>query len=380
DLNDFADIHKALLERPNEPIPFLYRFLHKNGNYIWIEGVVTNLLSEGSVRAIIANYRDVSERKKWEDEISYSHKKEKANAEQMSAILNALPAAIALLDEKGAIIEVNKNWKDFAAINGFKGGQHGLGDNYLEITRNSIGVDRKEAQRIAYGIEDVLTNKRTRFTTDYACHSPEERRWFKMIVTRLHQNGLGVVVTHLNITEQRQSERQLRLIYEALENSLNAFEIVNQAGEHIYVNRAYLNMYGYNSINEVSGTAPSSRTVDPGLPTKITSLLHQQKQIKMEFTARRKDGTTFEALMTRIMSTDEDGLPIFISSVIDITDRKKYEEKVKEERTLLRTLIDNLPDYIYVKDTQSRHLINNAANLKLMGVKTEAETIGKSAA
>ena len=52
--------------------------------------------------------------------------------------------------------------------------------------------------------------------------------------------------------------------------------------------------------------------------------------------------------------------------------------KLGEERSLLRTLIDNLPDYIYVKDKEGHFLINNAARLRLMGAATEEETIGKT--
>lgn|GEM_PF-2096720 len=57
---------------------------------------------------------------------------------------------------------------------------------------------------------------------------------------------------------------------------------------------------------------------------------------------------------------------------------KERNEELSHEKNLLRTLIDNLPDYIYVKDTESRHLINNKANIILMGASDEEETIGKT--
>lgn len=69
----------------------------------------------------------------------------------------------------------------------------------------------------------------------------------------------------------------------------------------------------------------------------------------------------------------------------DATERKRVEkekleiqEKLARERYLLRTLIDHLPDSIYVKDTQSRFIITNRAELILIGAKTEEETIGKT--
>ena len=54
------------------------------------------------------------------------------------------------------------------------------------------------------------------------------------------------------------------------------------------------------------------------------------------------------------------------------------EIKLMEERNLLRTVIDNLPDGIYAKDSGARKILANPANLKRMGCKTEAEAIGKT--
>jgi PAS domain S-box-containing protein len=52
--------------------------------------------------------------------------------------------------------------------------------------------------------------------------------------------------------------------------------------------------------------------------------------------------------------------------------------ELSQERWLLRTLIDNLPDNIYTKDIAGRKTMANPADLKVLGCKTEAEAIGKS--
>jgi PAS domain S-box-containing protein len=52
--------------------------------------------------------------------------------------------------------------------------------------------------------------------------------------------------------------------------------------------------------------------------------------------------------------------------------------EVAQERRLLRTLVDNLPDGIYAKDTAGRKIMVNPADLKVLGCRTEAEAIGKS--
>lgn len=62
----------------------------------------------------------------------------------------------------------------------------------------------------------------------------------------------------------------------------------------------------------------------------------------------------------------------------DITDRKKTEIELAEERNLLRTLIDNIPNYIYVKDRQSRFIVANESVAQAMGAKNPEELLGKT--
>uniref|UniRef100_UPI0030ED253F PAS domain S-box protein n=1 Tax=Emticicia oligotrophica TaxID=312279 RepID=UPI0030ED253F len=71
----------------------------------------------------------------------------------------------------------------------------------------------------------------------------------------------------------------------------------------------------------------------------------------------------------------ENGLTVFIR---DITERKLNEQKIKSERKLLRTLIDNLPDSIYFKDTNARKVISNKVDLRLQGVSSEEEVLSKT--
>ncbi|MEY4938985.1 MAG: hypothetical protein RIQ93_720 [Verrucomicrobiota bacterium] len=63
----------------------------------------------------------------------------------------------------------------------------------------------------------------------------------------------------------------------------------------------------------------------------------------------------------------------------DVTATKDAEEKLVEERNLLRTIIDHLPSRLYVKDTASRYVLNSIAHLRQLGVATQAEALGRTA-
>ncbi len=58
--------------------------------------------------------------------------------------------------------------------------------------------------------------------------------------------------------------------------------------------------------------------------------------------------------------------------------KKVAEEAIRFERLLLRTLIDNLPDLIYVKDMDCRRIIANETDVKFAGYTSESEIIGKT--
>jgi len=96
-----------------------------------------------------------------------------------------------------------------------------------------------------------------------------------------------------------------------------------------------------------------------------------------EFKVQHKNGSERWAYLSG-SSITYNGRPAGIISIIDITDKKKAESDILEERKLLRTLIDNLPDPIFVKDQQCRKVIANLADVENIGFATEAEVIGKT--
>ncbi|HUW20077.1 MAG TPA: ATP-binding protein [Sedimentisphaerales bacterium] len=62
----------------------------------------------------------------------------------------------------------------------------------------------------------------------------------------------------------------------------------------------------------------------------------------------------------------------------EAAERKQAENALAQERNLLRTLIDNLPDFIYIKDSESRFTACNAAVSNFMGAATPGELMGKT--
>ncbi|MCL6589488.1 MAG: PAS domain S-box protein [Firmicutes bacterium] len=71
-------------------------------------------------------------------------------------------------------------------------------------------------------------------------------------------------------------------------------------------------------------------------------------------------------------------LKIIGENLTGVLIRKKIETELAEERNLLRALIDNIPDFIYAKDTKCRFLVNNLAHLRALKVYSQEEVLGKT--
>ena len=61
-----------------------------------------------------------------------------------------------------------------------------------------------------------------------------------------------------------------------------------------------------------------------------------------------------------------------------IAEHKQIKGALAEKHNLLRTLIDNLPDCIFIKDRKSRFVISNIVHVRTIGATIEDEVVGKT--
>jgi len=174
---------------------FETRHRHKLGQLIDFEVSVTHSKYDGGKN--FAFFRNITERKRAEN-----FKK---------AILNSIPAEIAVLDRNGIIVAVNQPWRRFALDNSADGkpiASSEIGEDFISGFEK-IAVDG--AQDIAEGIRAVLDGRLKVFSRDYSCHSSLQQRWFSMNVVPLGDvEDCGIVITHTNITDRKILERESR--------------------------------------------------------------------------------------------------------------------------------------------------------------------------
>lgn len=128
----------------------------------------------------------------------------------LSATLDALPACIAILDGEGTIQATNQRWKAFTSpvnrlIYGVK-----PGDDYKAICGENTDM-RLEGESIGAGLLRVLDGSADSSRMEYDFGEEEGRRWFTVLVSRFStENSFYIVLMHLEVTEQKRMEIQLR--------------------------------------------------------------------------------------------------------------------------------------------------------------------------
>lgn len=121
--------------------------------------------------------------------------------------IDALSAHIAVLDENGAIIAVNKPWLNFAQTYGADLSRVGVGVNYLDVCATAQG--EPGAIQMLASIRAVMDGTQSEFTLEYQCPTPDDLKWFACRVMPLPgraANQRGVVISHENITARKQAE------------------------------------------------------------------------------------------------------------------------------------------------------------------------------
>src|SRR5690606_21605937 len=105
------------------------------------------------------------------------------------------------------IVSVNEAWRRFAVANAFADVNYGVGENYISLCEHARGECSEEAGAVAVGIRNVLRGEAADFGLEYPCHSPDVKRWFRIMVTPLHEGKPGgAVVMHINVTERKLAE------------------------------------------------------------------------------------------------------------------------------------------------------------------------------
>ena len=263
-------------------------------------------------------------------------------ADKQMALLNALPAHIAVLDAEGVIVAVNEAWRRFANENGLRDANHCVGQSYLDACGPPPGRGAAETWAVATGLRAVLAGERSSFSIEYTCDSPTEQRWFMLTATPLAAGRrTGAVVMHVNVSARARAERatlrSTELLQAVADGTPDAVHIKDTQGRYLLCNKAVADFIGRPmeqilgcDDQTLFGAAEAASLVDNDRTMFTTAAVDATEEWLTGVKGRR----LFHA--TRAPYRDAQGEVIGVIGIArDITDERRAEQELRDSKAML---------------------------------------------
>jgi len=181
---------------------------------------------------------------------------------------------------------------------------------------------------------------------------------------------LGKIIQQTGVRDELIAKRA------AVELSIDAIAMSDMEGRLTYVNSAFCKLWAY-SAEEVLGRSLTSFVKRPEAVARAFEELQRSGGWRGELTATRSDGSTFDAVLSATLVRKNETSGFVMAVFHDITERKRAEEEVKLNQMFLNSIVENIPDMVFVKDANELRFIRfNRAGEVLLGYPRK-ELIGK---
>jgi PAS domain S-box-containing protein len=158
-----------------------------------------------------------------------------------------------------------------------------------------------------------------------------------------------------------------------LRKAIRAIKVVD-------VNETTLQLYETDDKSKLLGSLGMVLTEEmiPGAMQYVIAIAEGRKKFETDTVATSFKGKRLDLFVTIFIPGESDDYPYALVSIFDISERKRLERNLEGEKSLLRAVIDAIPDIIFLKDRQSRFILANQATADLMGAGSPAELIGRT--
>jgi PAS domain S-box-containing protein len=168
----------------------------------------------------------------------------------------------------------------------------------------------------------------------------------------------------------RESEEKYRTLFD---ESKEPFFITTTDGKFVDLNEAMVQLFGYDSKEELMKTKVAQTYYNPEDRSKFQEIMARQNYVKdMELDLKRKDGRKIYALLTVTARKDGKGHIVgYKGSIKDITERKQAEEALRQSEEKYRTILENIEDGYYEVDIAGNFTFFNDSVSRILGYSKE---------
>jgi PAS domain S-box-containing protein len=331
---------------------------------------------EGKLLGIAAVCRDITERKKTEEELEARKKK-------LENYIESMVDGVVLSDLKGTTVDINRAC---LKLLGYKRKTDVVGRPGFIRT-----IPKKDMPKIGTLLEEIIKKGyvRDREITVLARDKREIPILFSATLIKDPEGKPTSIFTILkDITERNKAEKRLQESEEKLRvmfgSITDAVIVTDLTGTVVEANAGAAHLVGCSNKEELIGrnafefVSPNDRALAMNATKK--TLEEGLIQERAEYTILTVDGREIDTDSSAAVLYDSSGNPTGIINVVrDITDRKRAEEKLKESEEKFRTFMETATDLMNITDKDGNLTDVNESMTRVLGYSRE-ELIGMNIA
>ena len=293
-------------------------------------------------------------------------------------LVKQLPIATAFLNRKLEVVHASDKWIEYFNFPD----RDVFGKKIFTLFKG----DHKNWQKV---LNDCLKGKTVVNGKERFLDTEQKDRWFEWSNVPWYderENVIGVIIQTEDVTEKVNDE-------------------LNLEQQHLLFNEkseiANIGSWNLDFINQELSWSDSTKRIhelpldfEPNMETAIDFYKqgHSRNTISMAVERAMTEGVAFRERLQLVTAKGNEkwviasGKPIFKNDIFlgllgtlqDINEEVLADIKIKENEQLLKTLIDNLPLNVFIKDLDSKKVLVNKSECDYLGVKNAKELLGKN--
>ncbi len=346
-----------LIQNPSKVATIRYRFRNKAGSWLWVESTFANHLAEEGIKALVINFKDITESRKLESD--------------KFQLLDIIDKSL------NEIFIFHSDTLKFEYAN--EGALNNLGytiDEIINLTPCDIKPEypeslfRETVMPLVSGEKEVLVFETLHRRKNGTTYPVEVHLQF------YNRDGAGIFLAVINdITERKEAEEKMRLNYSLLKA---AGKIAKFGGWNVILseNRSYWS-------DEVAAIHELPAGYCPSVSEGIAFYAPEYRdRITEVFTNCAKNGVPYDEEMQILTSTgkrvwvrtigeavrDHTGSIVQVQGFFqDITEQKEARMEIIKRESFLNKVFDLLPIGLWFADSEGKLLRGNPAGIEIWG-------------